>query len=273
MALRVSTNISALQAQRALSLVSSRVDTNLQRLSSGLRINGAADDAAGLAVSEKLVSDNRGYGQNIRNANDGISLIQVGESALGEISSSLTRLRELALQSANGTLSSNDRIAINTEFSALRSEIDRIAKTTEFSGSSPLNSATTVTLQVGLNSGGNNVISLTTVNAAASALGLASLSVSTQSGATGTLDALSDALESVSSFRATFGAVQNRLQTSIRNLGVAVENSAAAQSRIRDVDVASEASDMAKNQIIQQAAVAALAQANVSGQLALKLLT
>ncbi len=272
MALRVSTNISALQAQRALSLVSSRVDTNLQRLSSGLRINGAADDAAGLAVSEKLVSDNRGYGQNIRNANDGISLIQVGESALGEISTSLTRLRELALQSANGTLGATDRVAINTEFSELRSEIDRIAKTTEFSGSNPLNSVTTVTLQVGLNSGGNNIISLTTVNAAASALGINSLSVSTQSGASSALDKISQALTSVSGFRANFGAVQNRLQTSIRNLGIAVENSAAAQSRIRDVDVASEASDLAKNQIIQPAAVAALAPANVTGQLALRLL-
>ncbi|MBK7972661.1 MAG: flagellin FliC [Deltaproteobacteria bacterium] len=272
MALRVNTNVGALQAQRALSLVSARVDSNLQRLSSGLRINSAADDAAGLAVSEKLSSDIRGYNQDTRNANDGISLIQVGESALGEISSSLSRLRELALQSSNGTLSDTDRLAIDSEFQALTSEIDRIAKTTDFSGTNPLNNTNSVSIQVGLNSGGNNVISLTGVNATKSSLGLSGLSVSTQSKATGVLDNISTALTSVSSFRASFGAVQNRLQVSIRNLSVAIENSTAAASRIRDVDVASEASELAKNQIIQQAAVASLAQANVSGQLALKLI-
>ena len=172
MALRVNTNVGALQAQRALSLVSARVDSNLQRLSSGLRINSAADDAAGLAVSEKLSSDIRGYNQDTRNANDGISLIQVGESALGEISSSLSRLRELALQSSNGTLSDTDRLAIDSEFQALTSEIDRIAKTTDFSGTNPLNNTNSVSIQVGLNSGGNNVISLTGVNATKSSLGL-----------------------------------------------------------------------------------------------------
>lgn len=273
MALRVNTNLGALQAQRALSLVSSKVDTNLQRLSSGLRVNSAADDAAGLAVSEQLGSAVRGFNQLIRNANDGISLIQVGESALGEISNGLTRLRELALQSANGTLSNTDRNAIHQEFGALVSELDRIAKTTEFSSTYPINGSSTLNLQVGLNSGGNNVIVVNSVNASITALGISGLSVSTQAGATGTLDKISAALTTVSSFRATFGAVQNRLTMSIRSLSVAIENNTAAQSRIRDVDVASEASELAKNQIIQQASVAALAQANASGQLALKLLS
>ena len=178
MALRVNTNLGALQAQRALSLVSSKVDTNLQRLSSGLRVNSAADDAAGLAVSEQLGSAVRGFNQLIRNANDGISLIQVGESALGEILNGLTRLRELALQSANGTLSDTDRNAIHQEFSALTAELDRIAKTTEFSSTYPINGSSSLHLQVGLNSGGNNVIVLNSVNASVSALGISGLSVS-----------------------------------------------------------------------------------------------
>ncbi|MBK7972646.1 MAG: flagellin FliC [Deltaproteobacteria bacterium] len=272
MALRVNTNTAAINAQRNLEITMGRLNSSLTRLSSGLRINSAADDAAGLAISENLRSSIRGLGQAVRNANDGISLLQIGEGAMGEQAGILTRLRELALQSANGTLSNSERGAIDTEFQQLLTEIDRIAATTEFAGMKPLASSQTISFQVGLNSGGNNVITVSAVNVSASTLGLSGMTVSTTTGASATLDRLSLAINQLSSYRAGFGATQNRLQVTIRNLQAATENESAAESRIRDVDVAAESSELVRDQILQQSGIAVLAQANSSIQAALKLL-
>lgn len=270
--MRINTNTRSQNAIRQQNATQKLLGKAFQRLSSGLRINSAADDAAGLAISEGLRADIRGMNQAVRNANDGISLAQVAEGALGEISTALARMKELALQSSNGTLSNTERTAVNDEFQALSQEIDRITGVTEFAGVTPLDDTTSVSVQVGIASGGNNVISLTGVNATVSSLGMSGLAVSTQSGATAALDNIDAAIDSVSGYRADFGAVQNRLEVSIRNLSTSIENASAAESRIRDVDVASEASDLVRNQIIQQAAVASLAQANVSSQLALNLI-
>ncbi len=272
MSLTVNTNIASINAQRNLDITMGRLNGSLNRLSSGLRINSAADDPAGLAISENLKSSISGLGQAVRNANDGISLLQIGEGAMGQQSDILTRLRELALQSSNGTLSDTDRGAINTEFQQLTTEIDRISQTTEFAGSQPLASNTTINFQVGLNSGGNNVISVTAVNVSASSLGLSGLSVSTAAGASACLNLISSAINTLSSFRAGFGATQNRLQVSIANLQTANENQSAAESRIADVDVAAESSELTRDQILQQSGIAVLAQANSSIQAALKLL-
>jgi flagellin len=273
MGLRINTNTSSINAQRNLTQSTEALARSLERLSSGLRITRASDDAAGLAISERLRSQVRSYQQAQRNSLDGISLLQVAEGALNESSGILVRLRELAVQSANGTLGANERAAVNAEFQDLIGEIDRIAAVTEFNGTLLLDgSAPTVTFQVGVNNTANDQISITGVDATATGIGVNALLVDTQANAQAALATLDTAINTVTSLRSTFGTAQNRLESTIRSIAVAVENTTAAESRIRDVDVASETAALTRAQVLQQAGIAVLAQANVSTQNALALL-
>jgi flagellin len=275
MGFSIVTNTASLNAQRNLSRTQTELGGNLARLSSGLRINNASDDAAGLAISEKLRAQIRGLGQAERNTMDGVSLIQTAEGAMNEVSGILTRMRELAVQSANGTLGSTERNFLNEEFEALTSEVDRIANVTEFNGLNLLDGTTSqIDFQVGINDTANDQItaSMTEMHTSAGALNVATLSVSTATDAGTALAALDTAIDAVSSGRSTLGASQNRLQITISNLGSARENLAAANSRIRDVDVAAETSAMTRNNILMQAGVSVLAQANQIPSLALSLL-
>ena len=270
MGLRVNTNVFSLTAQRNLGNVTSRLGGNYSRLSSGLRIASAADDAAGLGISERMRAQIRSYGAAARNTQDGISLAQTAEGALNEVSANLTRMRELAVQASNGTLSTDDQNTLQNEFAALGEEIERIADTTEFNGISLLNSTSSISIQVGLDSGDTIDIDLQDVQE--SALGIASDDISTVSGAGTALGNIDDAINTVSEARGELGAAQNRLSSSFRSILSARENLSAAESRIRDVDVASETADLTRNSIMQQAATSVLAQANVQPQLALSLL-
>lgn len=273
MGLRVNNNIGSINAQRNLADTTQRLQKSLQRLSSGLRITRAADDAAGLAISESFRAEVRGLTQASRNANDGISLLQIAEGALNETSSLLIRMRELAIQAANGTLGSTERTTINDEFQDLSAEITRIANVTTFNGKSLLNSTSAITFQIGSEGTSSDTISVSGVQATASAIGVAStVVVTTAAGATSAVDTLDSAISTVASLRATFGTVQNRLESTIRSLAVAIENTAAAESQIRDVDFASETAELTRNQVLQQAGVSILGQANVSTQSALALL-
>jgi flagellin len=270
MGLRVNTNLFAQTAQRNLSNVSSRLGGNFARLSSGLRIATAADDAAGLGVSERLRSQIRSLGQAGRNAQDGISLAQTAEGALNEVSANLTRMRELAVQAANETLSAEDRDAIDVEFQALDDEINRIATSTEFNGISLLNASSSYDIQVGLDSG--DTISVTTQDVQSATLGIAALDTQDSTNASTALAALDTAIGSVSTARGNLGAQVNRLDSAYRSIQNTRESLSAAESRVRDVDVASETADLTRNSIMQQAAVSILAQANVQPQLALSLI-
>jgi len=273
MGLRVNTNVASVNAQRNLVNTTDRLQRSLERLSSGLRITRASDDAAGLAISEGFRAEIRSYAQAQRNSNDAISLLQVAEGALNESSSILIRLRELSIQSSNGTLGQAERDTLQSEFAALRSELSRIANVTEFNGTAVLNSASvTVTFQVGINNTSNDRITVTGVNATATGLAIQSLSVSGVTGANSAIAAVSTAIDTLASLRAQFGTAQNRLESTIRSIAVSIENTAAAESRIRDVDVASETAELTRNQVLQQAGIAVLAQANVSSQSALSLL-
>ena len=272
MGLRVNQNPSSINAQRNLANTTVGLQKSLQRLSSGLRITRAADDAAGLAISESFRADVRSLGQAQRNANDGISLLQIAEGALNEVSGLLIRQRELAIQSANGTLGSSERATINTEFQDLTAEISRIAAVTEFNGTSILNTTSSVSFQVGINATANDQISVSGVTATASALGLSAIAVSSAGGASAAIAALDTAIGNVAGLRAGFGTVQNRLESTIRSIAVAIENTTAAESRIRDVDFANETAELTRNQVLQQAGISVLAQANVSSQSALSLL-
>lgn len=274
MGLRVNSNIASLNAQRSLSVTTERLQANFRRLSTGLRISTAADDAAGLAISERFRAQVRSTNQAVRNAQDGISLTQTGEGALNEVSSILIRMRELSIQANNGTVSSTDRDTLNEEFRDLINEVDRIAQSTTFNGVHLLDgTGSTLTFQVGSGiQAGIDTIQLSTSNALASTLGLASLDI----GSTGTpntaIGAVDSAITAVSRIRGEFGAVQNRLTATIANLQIQSENLSAAESRIRDVDVAVETASLTRNSILQQAAISILAQANVQPQSALKLL-
>ena len=275
MALTVNTNIASLNAQRNLSVTQGQLNKSLQRLSSGLRINSAADDAAGLAISEGMRSQVRSMNQAIRNANDGVSLVQTAEGALNEVSNILVRMRELATQSATGTVSSDQRSYIDSEFTQLKNEIDRIASATDFNGTKILDGTSgTVSFQIGAGNTANDIISVTISAGAASSIGVATASVSGNSGAAASaaLGAIDTAIKSVSNIRGNLGAVQNRLQSTINNLQVSVENLSAAESRIRDVDVASETAAMTRAQILTQAGTSILSQANQTPQSALSLL-
>jgi flagellin len=256
-----------------------------ERLSSGQRINRASDDAAGLAIADNLKAQQRVATVAIRNANDGISTIAIADSALSEIGNVLSRLADLAEQSANGVFSTNQRSALANEFTALGSEIERIAVTTQFNGVTLLSGGGTLTLQVGFSSASTSQISFTGVQGTLAALGLANTGLSAlaysiqgtttenaQSAARLALDAVNSAISSLASTRGTLGATESRLQVAINNLAVARENFASAESRIRDVDVATEAAELTRLNILQQAGAAVLAQANQQPSLALSLL-
>src|SRR3954463_13681109 len=268
MSLRINSNIEAFNAHRQLAATSDRASKSMERLSSGYRINRAADDAAGLAISEKLRGQIGGLGQAQRNAQDAVSLVQTAEGSLNEVHSMLQRVRELAVQYKNGSLSTSDQTAITSEVGQLQSEIQRIGNSAEFNNIKLLNAAVTVTFQVGADDG--QTISVTTST-------LYGGSVSTlafQLTPTGTQDIteIDTAIDNVSSLRAGFGSVQNRLEHTLNDLSTYHENRVASESRIRDVDMASEMVNFTKLQILQQAGVAMLAQAQQSPQSVLALL-
>jgi len=273
MGLRVNTNVASLNAQRNLANTTARLGRSLERLSSGLRINRAADDAAGLAISESFRAEIRSIQQAQRNAMDAVSLVQVAEGALDETGGLLIRMRELAVQSANGTLGSSERASLDQEFQDLIAEIDRISAVTNFNGISILTSgAGGIEFQVGVNGTSNDTITVSGVAAGAGDLGVSSLAVATASGAQAALAVLDSAVGQVASLRASFGTTQNRLESTVRSLAISNENLSAAESRIRDVDVANETASLTRNQVLQQAGVSVLAQANVSTSIALSLL-
>jgi flagellin len=271
MGLRVNTNIAAMTAQRNLAAVSSRLQGNFARLSSGLRIASAADDAAGLGISERMRAQIRSFSVAGRNAQDGVSLAQTAEGALQEVSNNLARMRELAVQAANGTLTTTDRATLDAEFQELIDEIDRIASQTTFNGVNLLDGSTSsLSIQVGVDASQTIAVGLADTQAAT--LGISTLSVTNVTNANAAMTALDTAIDDVTTSRGTLGAAQNRMQSTIASIASARENLAAAESRIRDVDVASETSDLTRNSILQQAAISVLAQANVQPQLALSLL-
>lgn len=275
MVMSVMNNTTAVNAQRNLSKTQGALSGTLQRLSSGLRINSAADDAAGLAISEKFRSDIRGYSQSERNAMDGMSMMQTAEGAMNESGGILTRMKELAVQSSNGTLGASERGYIQNEFTQLSSEIDRIANVTEFNGTKLLDgSNASVTFQVGINNTANDKISATFTDMRAASLGVdtGTVDLSTQAGAQSALTTIDTAFATVASGRATLGAVQNRLQVTVNNLGSARENITSAESRIRDADIAQETSAMSRGQVLSQAGIAVLSQANQIPSMALSLL-
>jgi flagellin len=275
MAMSIRTNISSLNAQRNLYSTQTAMDSSLSRLSSGFRITKAGDDAAGLGISSKLESQIRSYSQAVRNANDGMSVIQSTEAALNEQANVLTRLRELAMQSASDGVGNSERAYIQKESTALVAELERISHVTEYNGTKLLNGASaTLDFQVGIYSTTNDAISFTTLNATtgASGLNVSGLSLSSKASALTALASLDSALASVSDARATLGANGNRFTSAISNIQAFSESLSAANSRIKDVDVAEETSRMSRSQILLQAGVSVLAQANQMPQMALKLL-
>ncbi|MEE9494456.1 MAG: flagellin [Gammaproteobacteria bacterium] len=278
MAITVNTNVASLNAQRNLTNSQSSLRTSLQRLSSGLRVNSAKDDAAGLAIAERMNSQVRGLTVGIRNANDGISLAQTAEGALGAVTESLQRMRELAVQSANATNSSSDRTSLNAEFSQLQSEITRIVAAADFNGKKVLaGDAGGQDFQVGANDTANDRITVTTadmsahadITAATAGANTIGTDAATSRTALGLIDT---ALNTVNSERATLGAAQSRMETAIRSLDTARENTAAARGRIIDADFAVETANLTRAQILQQAGTAMLSQANALPQTALSLL-
>ncbi len=262
-------------AQRNLSVSSGRLQGNFSRLASGLRIATAADDAAGLAISERMRSQIKSYTVAGRNAMDGVSLAQTAEGALGEVSGILTRMRELTMQSANGTLSSSDRATLDNEFDQLKDEVDRIANTTVFNGINLLDgsASTGIPIQVGIgNSLTNDVINVTLDSTSTSQLSIATAELNSITAAQSALASIDSAIGAVNDARGVLGAQQNRMQSSLRSIQVQRENLSASESRIRDVDVAMETADLTRNSIMQQAATSILQQANVQPQIALSLL-
>jgi flagellin len=265
MSLRIQNNVEAYNAHRNLQGVSASLTKSMERLSSGYRINRAADDAAGLAISEQMRAQVRGLAQNQRNIQDGVSLVQTAEGALQTAHSMLQRVRELAVQYKNGTLSTTNQSAIQAEVNQLASEIERIGTTTRFNGICLLNNNGTVSFQVGANDGEQIAVDMITLTDTVGAT-YSDLS------ATDSISAIDAAIEAVSSQRATLGAVQNRLEYALSNVGIYQENLVAAESRIRDVDMAAETVSLTKNQILAQAGTAMLAQANQAPQGVLSLL-
>jgi flagellin len=273
MGLFVNTNVSSLNAQRNLFDSSQSLSTSFERLSSGFRINRAADDSAGLQITDRLTTQVQGLNQAARNANDAISLVQTAEGALGEVTTSLQRIRTLAVQSQNGINSSSDRVALQKEVSALKTEITRIATDTQFGNIDILDGSYSAKFLVGANGGQNISVNLErTSGYGSSGLGVNATNVSTVGGASAALTAVSEAISAVGGVRADLGALQNRFQSTIRNLTNISENVAGARSRIRDTDFASETAELTRNQIIQQASLTVLSQANQRPQAALSLL-
>jgi flagellin len=264
MSLRINNNVEAFNAHRQLVSTSNNAAKSMERLSSGYRINRAADDAAGLAISEKLRGQIRGLSQAQRNAQDGVSLVQTAEGSLNEVHSMLQRVRELAVQYQNGTLSTSDKAAITAEATQLASEIERIGNSADFNGIKLLDgTGGTISFQVGANDGDTIAVDTATLSDT-----VGSIDVSQ----TNAISAIDAAIEGVSTLRSTFGAVQNRLEHTLNNLGTYQENLTASESRIRDVDMASEMVEFSKDQILQQAGTSMLAQANQAPQAVLSLL-
>ena len=284
MAVRIFNNIPSLNAQRILGINNQRLAQSVERISSGIRINRGSDDAAGLAISEGLRSDIRALRQAVRNANDGVSLINVTEGALNEQSGIMIRLRELASQAATGTVGSTERATLQLEFTALRNEIDRIAQTTEFNGqklvegslASSISSSSHILIQVGLDSSSFSRINLNTeidLSAMTSTgLSIHELSVTSSDAALTALEQMNTSIATITQGRGKVGAVQNRLIRTISNVSIAIENLSAAESAIRDADIAEEVALLTRNQILVQAATAMVGQANLIPQSVLQLL-
>jgi flagellin len=279
MAISILTNTASLEAQRNLSETQNALSTSISRLSSGMRINSAADDAAGLGISQNLSADIKSMAQAQRNTNDGVSMSQVAEGSMNQMQNIVSRMRELAVQSSNSTLGDTERGYIQTEYGQLGQEINRISSVTEFNGQKLLDGSASAGLsfQVGINNTANDRISmsitkLTTSTLGTSGLHIASATLSTAAGAQAAIDCFDKAIQQLSQARAKVGASQNRMQITVSNLSVAQENLSAANSRITDVDVASEASNLSKEQILSQAGQAVLSQANQIPQAAISLL-
>jgi flagellin len=279
MALVVNSNLASLNAQRNLTSSQNDLNTSLQRLSSGLRINSAKDDAAGLFVSQQLTRDIRGLNQASRNAADGISLAQTAEGALGEIANNLQRIREIAIQSANATV--GDRSGLQKEVDQLTQEISRIVQTTNFAGTALLSASTSLTFQVGASGSSDNQVSLSTSNLttlgatggySSNLTASGTVNVSAAANASAAIGNLSSAIDTINQTRATFGALQNRFEAVISNIQNFAENLTSARSRIQDADFASETARLTRAQILQQAGTSILAQANTLPQSALTLL-
>jgi flagellin len=276
MGMRITTNMASINAQRTLTKSQNEIQKSMAQLASGSRITKAADDAAGLGVSEMLKSQIRSYSQASRNANDGISMVQVAEGGLGEISNILTRVRELAIQASSDTVGDNERGYINKEVTQLKEEMQRIAKTNRFGKTNLLDgSAQNFDIQVGINNKSTEdriSFKASELDATVDSLGVGGIDFSTKDGARDVMNEVDDAQEKVNSYRANLGAIQNRLQSSIENLGVQHENLSAANARIRDTDIAASSAEMARNQVLLQASTAIAAQANAQPGLALKLI-
>jgi flagellin len=278
MAMVVNSNLSSLNALNNLNSTNKSLSDTFGRISSGLRINKAADDAAGLAVAENLDAGVRSLGMAKRNANDGIAVIQVAEAATNEVANVLKRMRELAVQSSSDTLESTERAYIQTEYTQLESEIDRISDVTEFNGielTSRTNGSSVLSVQIGMYNTTDDRVSVTMGNLSAGVSGMGisgTVSLNSATDARAAIDTLDTALNTVNTYRSTYGAVQNRLESSIRSLDTYSENLKAAESQIRDADFAHEAAEMSKQQIMQQAGTAILAQANQINQGAVRLI-
>lgn len=283
----INTNVMSLNSQRVLSRSDASLQTSLERLSSGLRINRAKDDAAGLAISERFTSQINGLNQAVRNANDGISLLQTAEGALEEVTNSLQRMRELAVQAKNGTYNTSDRASLNDEFQALKDEITRISDVTEFNNINLLGQGAALSMQVGFENGTNNVIAISVIDIRTESNGSGGIAnalstsvriggASTGSAGTAQISAaitnVTNALDAISNLRGDFGALQNRLESAVRNMQNVVENQSSARSRVRDADFAAETANLTRNQILKQAGTAMLSQANSQPQSVLSLL-
>jgi flagellin len=281
MPLTINTNIASLNAQRNLNMSQGSLATSMQRLSSGLRVNSAKDDAAGLAIAERMNAQVRGMNVAVRNANDGISMSQTADGALSQVGNALQRMRELAVQARNSTNSSSDKDSLNKEFSQLQAEIGRVLGGTTFNGKHILGAdATSLTFQIGANTTADDTIAITTTNmtadpsiTAVTNSSTALIDASATAGAIGTvIDNIDQALDSINDTRATFGATQSRFDAIITNLQIGVENQSAARSRIMDADFAAETANMSRSQVLQQAGTAMVAQANQLPNQVLKLL-
>lgn len=270
MGMFINTNVGAINANRNLNMNNTQMGKTMEKLSSGFRINRAADDAAGLAISEKMTYQINGLNQAQRNAQDGISFIQTAEGDLTEVHSMLQRMNTLATQSANGTYVTEDRVKLQSEVTQLTAEIGRIVANSKFNGVNLLNTTSSIDFQIGVSNA--ETLTVTRSNNAVSALGISGLSVSSVTGAKAAMAAIATAIGTVSTNRASLGAYQNRLEHTINSLGVTSENLSAANSRIKDADMATEMTAFTKNQILVQAGTAMLAQANSAPQAVLKLL-
>lgn len=278
MGLRIATNVTSLTAQRHLRNTRKLLDKSLERLSSGYRINRAGDDAAGLAISEKLRGKIRGLSQAQRNANDGVSLIQVAEGGLNEIQNILVRLRELGVQAASDTIGGKERRYLDEEYQSLKEEMDRIANSTEFNGTVLLD-GTGGTLDFQVNTGGSNLLGVDRISfnafkldVNADKLGLEEVGIADKFSSQRSLGIVDQAIDEVASIRGELGALENRLTSTVKNISISVENLSAARSRIKDVDIASESANMTKHNILMQAGLSVLTQANSVPKMALQLL-